>query len=64
VDEPENKHYIEKFEIFSNAVVIVEKKGGSVSRYKAVESIWDVSEDKDAISHLLQTEVAGFLPES
>ena len=64
LDDPVNHHYLEQFEIFSNSVVIVEKRGGKVLRFKTVESIWDVSEDGDAISHLLQTEVAGFLPES
>ena len=64
VDAPENRHYLEKFEIFANTVIIVEKIDGIVSRYKAVESIWEVPDDKDALSHLLQTEVAGFLPES
>ena len=64
LDDPVNHHYLEQFEIFSNSVVSVEKRGGKVLRFKTVESIWDVSEDGDAISHLLQTEVAGFLPES
>ena len=45
-------------------VIIAEKIGGDVSRYKTVESIWNVSDDKDTISNLIQSEVAGFLPES
>lgn len=64
VDNPVNRHYLEKFEIFTNSVVIVEKRGGNVLRYEAVESIWDAPEDKDAISQLLRTAVDGFLPES
>jgi hypothetical protein len=64
VDDPENRHFLEQFEIFSNSIVIVEKKGGVISRYKNLESIWDISQDRDAITQLLQTEVAGFLPES
>jgi hypothetical protein len=64
VDDPENRHYLEKFEIFSNSVVIVEKNNGVVLRFKNLESIWDISQDRDAITHLLQTEVAEFLPES
>jgi hypothetical protein len=64
VDDPENRHYLEKFEIFSNSIVIVEKKSGAVSRYKNLESIWDISQDQNAITLLLQTEVAGFLSES
>ncbi len=64
VDDPENRHFLEQFEIFSNSIVIVEKKGGVISRYKNLESIWDISQDRDAITRLLQTEVAGFLSES
>jgi hypothetical protein len=64
VDDPENRHYLEKFEIFSNSIVIVEKKSGAVSRYKNLESLWDISQDQNAITLLLQTEVAGFLSES
>ena len=64
VDEPENRHFLEQFQIISNSIVIVEKRSGTVSRYKNLESIWDVAEDRDAITHLLRTEVAGFLPES
>lgn len=64
VDNPVNRHYLEKFEIFTNSVVIVEKKDGNVFRYEAVESIWDVPEDRDVISQLLRTAVDEFLPES
>ena len=64
VDDPENRFYLEQFEILGNSIVIVEKRGGVVSRYKNLESIWDVSEDRDAVTQLLRTEVAGFLSES
>jgi len=64
VDEPENRYYLDQFEIISNSIVIVEKRSGAVSRYKNLVSIWDISQDRDAIAHMLQTEVAGFLPES
>jgi hypothetical protein len=64
VDDPENRHYLEQFEILSNSIVIVEKKSGVILRYKNLESIWDVSEDREAVTQLLQTEVSDFLPES
>jgi len=64
VDDPENRYYLEQFEILSNSIVIVEKKSGVILRYKNLESIWDVSEDRDAVTQLLQTEVSDFLPES
>ena len=64
VDDPENRFYLEQFEILGNSIVIVEKRGGVILRYKNLESIWDVSEDRDAVTQLLRTEVAGFLSES
>jgi hypothetical protein len=64
VDDPENRHYLEQFQILSNSIVIVEKKSGVVLRYKNLESIWDISENRDAITQMLQTEVGEFLPES
>jgi hypothetical protein len=64
VDDPENRYYLEQFEILSNSIVIVEKKSGVILRFKNLESIWDVSEDRDAVTQLLRNEVAEFLPES
>ena len=64
VDAPENRHYLDRFDIFSNTVIIVESKGGNIFRFKAVEAIWDAPEDKDAISQLLRTAVDEFLSES
>ena len=64
VDDPENRHFLEQFQIISNSIVIVEKKSGVILRYKNLASIWDVAEDRDAITHLLRNEVAEFLPES
>ena len=64
LDDPENRHYLEQFKILSNSIVIVERKGGVVSRFKTLDSIWDISQDREAIDIMLRTEVAGFLSES
>lgn len=64
VDDFENRHYLEQFELLSNSIVIVEKRNGVVLRHKNLESIWEVSEDRDAITQILRTEVGEFLPES
>lgn len=61
VDEPENSHYLEQFEILSNTVIVVEKRDGDVSRFESVEEVWDVSEDREAISRLLRKAVDEFL---
>lgn len=64
LDDPDNRHYLDQFEIFSSSVIIVKKKSGVISRYKNLDSIWDFYDNGEAISNLLQKEVSGFLSES
>lgn len=64
VDDPENRHYLEQFQILSNSVIIVEKKKGVVARFKNLDGIWEISENREAINDMLLAEVDGFLPES
>ena len=63
LDDPENRYFLDEFEILSNSVVIVRKKSGAVSNFKTLETIWGVSEDSEAISHLLILEMDHFLSE-
>ena len=64
IDDPANRDYLEKFELLSTSLVIVQKSNGTVLQYKHLDSIWDVSQDREAITHLLQSELAKYLGES
>jgi hypothetical protein len=61
IDDPENRYFLEQYELISTALVIVQKNRGSVARFKHLDAVWDISEDSDAIAHLLQTEVSKYL---
>ncbi|MDF1535275.1 MAG: nitrophenyl compound nitroreductase subunit ArsF family protein [bacterium] len=63
IDDPANRHYLEQFQLLSTSLVIVKKSKGSVARFKHIDSIWEISEDPDAISHILQTEISRYLTE-
>ncbi len=63
IDDPANRYFLEQFELLSTTLVIAQKSKGSVARFKHLDAIWDISEDSDAIAHLLQTEVSKYLQE-
>ena len=64
IDDPSNRAYLDQFELLSTSLVIVQKSKGTVTQYKHLDSVWDVSQDREAITHLLQTELAKYLGES
>ena len=61
IDEMENKHYIEDFQILFNSVIVVEKRGGASHKYKNLEKVWDIYDDKDATTQLFKDEIEPFL---
>jgi hypothetical protein len=63
IDDPENRYFLEQYKLISTTLVIVQKSKGSVARFKHLDAVWDISEDPDAISHLLQEEVSKYLQE-
>ena len=64
IDDPANREFLDRFELLSTSLVVVKKRKGEVAQYKHLDSIWDVSEDREAISEILKTEVSLYLSES
>jgi hypothetical protein len=64
IDDPANREFLNRFKLLSTSLVVVKKRRGEVSQYKHIDSIWDVSKDREAISDILKTEVSLFLSES
>lgn len=61
VDDSANSHFMDEFDILSNSVVLVEERAGKVLRYKNIEEVWSLSDDGEAVSHLIKKEIASFL---
>lgn len=64
VDEKENRHYVEEFRILFNSVIIVDKRGGTAHRFKNIEKVWDIYQDREATTQLFRDEIEPFLPGS
>jgi len=61
IDEKENRHYVKDFQILFNSVIIVDKRGGTAHRYKNIEKIWDIYQDREATAQLIKDEIEPFL---
>jgi len=61
IDEAQNKHYIEDFQILFNSVIVVDRRGGAAHRYKNIEKVWDIYDDRDATTQLFRDEIGPFL---
>lgn len=60
-DEPENRHFLQDYNLMYRALVLVRFKDGKQVTYKNLERIWElVSSEKD-FSDYVKTEVAAML---
>jgi hypothetical protein len=61
VDEPDNKHYVEDFELVTRSVVLAEYRDGEVVRWKNLDKVWQLVRSKDGFVEYVQEEAGEFL---
>jgi len=61
VDEPENAHYTEDYELYTKSVVVSEMKDGKEVRWKRLDKVWDLLGDKQAFMKYVDDEVQAYL---
>lgn len=61
VDEPGNEHYLTEFGLYSKAVVLVRFDDGKQSRWKNLESVWELVYDKPAYLKYMRDEIREFI---
>lgn len=64
VDEPEDKHFVEDFQLVTRSVVLAEYRDGKVVRFKNLDQVWQLVRDKDDFVAYVQGEANEFLGES
>ena len=64
VDEKENKHFIEDFQLTNKSVVLAEYRAGKVVRYKNLDKVWQLVRSKERFVDYIQEEGRAFLEES
>lgn len=63
-DEPENKHFIEDFQLVTKSVVLAEYHDGKIVRSKNLDKVWQLVRNKDDFIEYVQNEAGAFLGES
>ncbi len=63
VDEPQNAHYKEDFELPFNMVVAIEYEKGAIKRWQKFEQVWDHIKDEGKFKQYVLDEMKWFLTE-
>jgi len=61
VDEPENKHYIKDFKLYTKSLVVALTRKGEVVHWKNLPEIWKHVRDRPRFEEYVQTGVKEFL---
>ena len=61
IEEPENEHFIQDFNLYSKSLVIVEQDKGSPERSKKLKKVWRLVRDKEKFFHYVSSEIRDFM---
>jgi hypothetical protein len=63
VDEAENAHFIQDFQLVTKSVVLAEYREGQVVRWENLDKVWQLVRDEDRFVDYIQSETREFLGE-
>lgn len=58
--EPANRHFAADFKLLCPSVVLVRARGGEVARWKNLERVWELNDDRAAYVEYARGELAAF----
>ena len=61
VDEPENAHFVDDYQLYTKSVVVSEVKDGKEIRWKRLDKVWDLLGDQQAFMKYVDDEVRAYL---
>ncbi len=61
LDEDGNGHYEKVYDFFYNTVIVVDMNKGKELRFKNLEKIWSLVDDKEVAIEFIRSEVAAYL---
>ncbi len=61
LDGEGNKQYEKKYDFFYNTVIVVDVRAGKDVRFKNIEKVWQLTEDKDELIKFIKTEVDEYM---
>jgi hypothetical protein len=64
VEEPGNEHFIQDYQLFSKALVLVGKEGSKQTQWKNLQEVWTLVGKKEAFIKYVQSEIRAYLGEA
>jgi len=61
IDEPENGHFVEDYELTTRTVVLVDIVEGREGKWTKLDRVWDLTGDKDAFVDYITTNTGAYL---
>lgn len=61
LDEPENRHFVQDYQILSISLVISDMQGDKQTQWKNLEQVWDLLSDENAFENYVQKEINAWL---
>ncbi len=61
---PENKHFVDEYQLVSQSVVLSAVQGGKETKWKKLDKVWQLIRNKEAFFSYIQTETRDFLNEN
>ncbi|MFH1539249.1 MAG: nitrophenyl compound nitroreductase subunit ArsF family protein [bacterium] len=61
LDRPENRHFAQDYQIVSISLVMVDMENGEQKRWKNLEEVWGLLNDKGKFTNYVQREVRAWL---
>ena len=62
-DKPDNRHYLQDYQLLYRSLVIVRYKDGKQAAFKNLEKIWQHKSNRDEFLNYVKTEMEAFLKE-
>jgi hypothetical protein len=61
VEEPQNRHFVDNFKLFTKSVVVVDEQKGKQVRWKVLDKTWELVRDQSAFTDYIRSEVKKYL---
>ena len=61
IDEPQNKHYIQDYQLYTKSVVLSKVFDGKEIKFKNLEKVWSLLGDKEKFYRYIQDETNNFI---
>ena len=64
IDLPENKHFIEDYQLYTKSLIIAEFKEGKQVRWQNLSGVWNYLNNRDAFYDYVRSEIQKYLGSS